>query len=163
VRLQKDLIHQYSLAILPFLFLAVILTLAQGKGWIQNQRGIIIWSLIGFLLLSKFGYFAVRYMQVLDTWQATREAIAQVPATGNVLTTAWIAPHLTHRPTINLAIEGTETSDIGHFNYVLLNVRHPGWRSSPDIQKRFVERLQKDPRFKQQYQRDDVYLFVQPS
>ncbi|WP_233746195.1 DUF2079 domain-containing protein [Leptodesmis sichuanensis] len=163
VQLQKDLIHQYSLPILPFLFLAVILTLAQGKGWIQNQRGIIIWSLIGFLLLSKFGYFAVRYMQVLDTWQATREAIAQVPATGNVLTTAWIAPHLTHRPTINLAIEGTETSDISHFNYVLLNVRHPGWRSSPDIQKRFVERLQKDPRFKQQYQRDDVYLFVQLS
>lgn len=163
VQLQKDLIHQYSLPILPFLFLAVILTLAKGKGLMQNQRGIIIWSLIGFLLLSKFGYFAVRYVQVLDTWQATREAIAQVPATGNVLTTAWIAPHLTHRPTINLAIEGTEASDISHFNYVLLNVRHPGWRSSPDIQKRFVERLQKDPRFKQKYQRDEVYLFAQPN
>ncbi|NES82317.1 MAG: DUF2079 domain-containing protein, partial [Moorea sp. SIO2B7] len=38
---QKDLIHQYSLPILPFLLLAVISNLASGGGWLRNRRVII--------------------------------------------------------------------------------------------------------------------------
>ena len=156
---QKDVIHQYSLPILPFLFLAVIATLSHRKGLVQSRRGIILWSLVGFLLLSKVGYFAIRYVKVLDTWQATRSAVSLV-ASGNVLTTAWIAPHLTHRPTINLAIAGTEAIDFDQFDEVLLNVRHPGWASNSSLQQGLVNRLQRDPRFKLLVQRDGVYLFT---
>ena len=40
---QKDLTHQYSLTILPFLLLAVITSLANNKSWIKSSKIIIIW------------------------------------------------------------------------------------------------------------------------
>lgn len=40
---QKDLVHQYSIPALPFLLLAVISSLAAGRGWLQNKRAIILW------------------------------------------------------------------------------------------------------------------------
>lgn len=49
---QKDLIHQYSLPVLPFLLLATISTLASGGWWLRSQRGIILWSLVAFLSKS---------------------------------------------------------------------------------------------------------------
>ncbi|MCY7393769.1 MAG: DUF2079 domain-containing protein, partial [Leptolyngbyaceae cyanobacterium CAN_BIN12] len=160
VEVQKDVIHQYSLPILPFLFLAVIATLSQGKGLIQSRRGIILWSWAGFLLLSKFGYFAIRYAKVLDTWQASRSAIAQIQPQSRVLTTAFLAPHLTHRPTVQLAIAGTEAIDLDQFDEVLLNVRHPGWASTSRLQQGLVDRLQRDSRFKPLVEQDGVYSFT---
>jgi len=158
---QKDLIHQYSLPALPFLLLAVISTLAAGGGWLRNRRGIILWSLVAFLALAKFGYFGDRYLTSLDTWQATREAIAQVHTKGSVLTAAQIAPHLTHRPVVKLATTGSEYADLTEFEYVLLNVRHPGWQSNSQVVTNLLERLKNVPEFKLIYQRDDVYLFAQ--
>ncbi len=157
---QKDLLHQYSLPALPFLMVAVIAALADGKGWVQSRRGILLCSLIGFLALAKFGYFADRYLNSLDTWQASRSAIAQVQPQSRILTTAFLAPHLTHRPTVQLAIAGTEAIDFDQFDEVLLNVRHSGWASTPTLQQALVERLQRDPRFKLLVQQDGVYLFT---
>ena len=67
---QRDLVHQYSIPILPFLLVAVISSLAgrnQSKGKtifdrlpIPNYplpKIIVIWSLIAFLALAKYGYF----------------------------------------------------------------------------------------------------------
>ncbi len=157
---QKDLLHQYSLPALPFLLLAAIASLSQGKGMVQNPRGILIWSLIGFLALAKFGYFSSRYLEALDTWQATRTALTQVSPQGSILTTASIVPHVTHRPIVKLAIAGTEAIDLGQFDQVLLNLRHPGWSSTTELQQGLVQRLQQDSRFRQQSQQDQVYLFV---
>ncbi|NJP12091.1 MAG: DUF2079 domain-containing protein [Leptolyngbyaceae cyanobacterium RU_5_1] len=159
---QKDLVHQYSLPAVPFLFLAVITALSQNRGWVQSRRGIILCSLIGFLALAKVGYFGSRYLSSLDTWNATRTALAQVSPKGGVLTTAAIAPHVTHRSVVKLAVTGTESTDLGQFNTVLLNVRHPGWMSSSELLQGFVNRLQQDTHFKLQYQHDDVYLFIKP-
>jgi uncharacterized membrane protein len=160
---QKDLTHQYSLPALPFLLLAVISTLAAGGGWLKNRRGIIIWSLVAFLALAKFGYFGDLYLESLDTWQATREAVAQVDTKGGVLTASQIAPHLTHRPVVKLAITGSESADLTEFEYVLLNARHPGWQSNSQVVTSLLERLKQTPEFKLIYQRDDVYLFAQKS
>lgn len=156
---QKNLTHQYSLPILPFLLLAVIATLAQGKGWLKKPKWIIVWGLVGFLALAKYGYFGSLYLKSLDTWQATREAIALVKTKGGVLTTSPIAPHLTHRPLVKLAIAGSESLEFNQFEYILLNQRHPGWSSSPELIMNFVKRLEQNPEFKLTYQRDDVFLF----
>ncbi len=156
---QKDLVHQYSLPILPFLLVAVISTLAAGKGWLQNRRGIILWALVVFVALAKFGYFGSRYLASIDTWQATRQAIAQIQTQGGVLVPSDVAPHLTHRPLVKLAIRGSEAANLAEFEYVLLNVRHPGWESSPQLATNFVERLKNTPTFQLTYRRDDVYLF----
>ncbi|MBM0743070.1 DUF2079 domain-containing protein [Phormidium sp. CLA17] len=157
---QKDLLHQYSLPALPFLMVAIIAALADGRGLVQSQRGIFLCSLIGFLALAKFGYFGDRYLNSLDTWQATRSAITYVQPQSRLLTTAFIAPHLTHRPMVKLAIAGTESIDLGQFDEVLLNVRHPGWASTPSLQQGLVDRLQRDARFKPLVEQDGVYLFT---
>ena len=156
---QKNLVHQYSLTVLPFLILVVISTLAAGKGLLKTPRVIILWSLITFLALAKFGYFASLYLQSLHTWQATREAIALVQTKGSILTGSEIAPHLTHRPVVKLATEGSESVDLNQFEYVLLNVRHPGWASSRDTVMSLVAKLKQMPQFRLSYQRDEVVLF----
>ncbi|MGB5713989.1 MAG: DUF2079 domain-containing protein, partial [Waterburya sp.] len=98
--LQKDLIHQYSLPILPFLALSAIATLAAGDGWIRSRKAIIIWSLVTWLALAKFGYFGTKYLQSVDTSAATKIAISLIMTKEAVLAPATVVPHLTHRPLI---------------------------------------------------------------
>jgi uncharacterized membrane protein len=156
---QKDLVHQYSLPILPFLFLAVIAAQGADKAWLKRPRWMVAWALVGFLALGKYGYFGSIYLNSLDTWSATREAIALIEPQGSVLTTAPIAPHLTHRPLIKLAIAGSESLELGQFQDILLNRRHPGWASSPELIENFRQRLESDARFELIYQQDEVFLF----
>jgi len=173
--LQRDLTHQYSVPVLPFLLLATIETLAARRGWCRSPRAIILWSLLGFLALAKYGYFGSIYLKSLNTWQATREAIAQIqpavfspgavatsttPAPGSVLTTAEIAPHLTHRRLVRLTNASSPPAHLAEFDYILLNVRHPGWLSHSKFAISLVHQLQNDPKFHLTYQRNDVYLFA---
>jgi len=65
---QKDLVHQYSLPIFPFLLLAVIATLTANKGWFKQGKNIILWVLVAFLALGKYGYFGSLCLPSLDTW-----------------------------------------------------------------------------------------------
>lgn len=162
---QRDLIHQYSLPVLPFVLLSVISSLAVGRGWLRSKRAIILWSLLAFLALAKYGYFWERYLKSLDTWQATQEAIAQIQTqSGGVLTTHRIAPHLTHRRLIKFVDDLTPLpADLAEFEYVLLNVRHPGGTGTPEFAARLVNQLKNTELFQLRYQRDDVYLFVKKS
>ncbi|MDZ8184534.1 MAG: DUF2079 domain-containing protein [Nostoc sp. ChiSLP02] len=157
---QKDLIYHYSLPALPFLLLAVISSLAAGKGWLQNKRAIILWSLVAFLSLAKFTYFGGRYLASIDTWQATKQAIAQIQTQGSVYTTVKIAPHLSHRKLITLTNADSPPANLNIFDYILLNVRHPGWLSNQEFAVSLVNKLKNNQQFKLKYQRDDVYLFV---
>ena len=170
---QRDLIHQYSVPILPFLLVAVISSLAysnQQKGKtifdrlpLPNYplpRVIVIWSLIAFLALAKYGYFWTIYLNGLDTLPATKEAISLVETKGSVLTTAQIAPHLAHRPVVKLTQAQAPPANLAEFDYVLLNLRYPGWMSDREFVKNLVTKLKNTPQFQLKYQRDDVYLFT---
>lgn len=156
---QKDLVHHYSLPALPFLLLAVIASLVAGQGLVQSPRGIVIWSLVGFLLLAKFTYFGGIYLKSLDNWQATREAISQVQPQASVLTTAPISAHLSHRKLINLTKADSPPTNLTDFKYILLNIRHPGWLSNVKFAKNLTSQLESHNEFKLIYQRDEVYLF----
>ncbi|GFE70359.1 DUF2079 domain-containing protein [Chroococcus sp. FPU101] len=156
---QKNLTTQYSLTVIPFLFIAVIATLAAGKGWLKKTKYILLWSLIAFIALAKYGYFGSIYLTKLDTWTATKEAVSLINTSGGVLTNSAIAPHLTHRPLIKLAIQGSETLDLKQFDHILLNQRHSGWSSSPELIQEFLKRLQEMPEFKPTYQKDEVFLY----
>lgn len=158
---QKNLVHHYSLPILPFLLLVVISSLAANRAWLRNGRLITLWSLVAFLALAKYGYFGSIYLDSLDTLQATRQAIAQVATKGGVLTTAEIAPHLTHRQLIKLTDANSPPANLTQFEYVLLNVRHPGWLSNSEFATSLVNQLKSNQEFQLSYQRDDVYLFTQ--
>jgi uncharacterized membrane protein len=156
---QKDLLHQYSLPILPFLLLIVINTVAAKKSWLQRPRWILLWALVCFFALAKVGYFTNRYLSSLDTWQATHQAISAIKTDGGVLTSAEIAPHVTHRSLVKLAVNGSENLDLGQFDYILLNRRHPGWESSPELVAAFLTKVEGDRRFQKIYEQEDVILF----
>ncbi|MGK7922821.1 MAG: DUF2079 domain-containing protein [Trichodesmium sp.] len=183
---QRDLIHQYSLPILPFLLMTVIYTIADGKCglwyWLWNLRKsqtdeaenisnfvsyrlpkfIIIWSCIGFLALAKYGYFWSIYLDYLDTWQAARTAISFVKTKGGVLTTSEITPHLSHRQLIKIIVaeENLPRDEaLAEYDYVLVNVRHPGWKSSQEYSQKLVDKLKISSEFQLSYEQDDVYLF----
>ncbi|MDJ0581010.1 DUF2079 domain-containing protein [Crocosphaera sp.] len=157
---QKDLVHQYSIAILPFLLLSVIATLAANKGLIRNPKYIIIWSLITFLALGKYGYFTSRYLEQIETVSAMRKAVQLVPEKVKVLTSPQISPHLTHRPVIKLAIKDREPIDIEKFDYILLNTRYPGWENSENTVNNLVNKLKNNNNFQLKYEQDGVILWT---
>lgn len=120
---------------------------------------ILCWAVLAFLILSRLSFFFGSYYNSIDTLQSTREAIAKIHSNECVLTTAEIAPHLTHRSSINFT--NTDSSkNVDRFHYVLLNTRHPGWMSSKQIATDLVNQLSNDKQFQLNYQKDDVYLFV---
>ena len=55
---------------------------------------------------------------------------------------------------------GSPNQDLNIFDYILLNVRHPGWASNQEFATNLVNQLNKKPRFKLTYQQDDIYLFT---
>jgi len=171
---QRDLIHQYSIPILPFLLVTVISSLAasnQQKGKtifdrlpIPNYplpRVIVIWSLIAFLALAKYGYFWTIYLNGIDTLSATKEAISLVETKGSVLTSAQIAPHLAHRPVVKLTQADAPPANLAEFDYILLNLRYPGWMSDRAFVENLITQLKNNPQFQLKYQQDDIYLFTQ--
>jgi uncharacterized membrane protein len=158
---QKNLVLHYSLPALPFLILAIIASLATGKTWLKQKRAIVLWSLAGFLILGKFGFFPSKYISSLDTWQATKEAIALIKTKDSVFTTDVITPHLTHRSLISYKYNDPQKFDEANsFYYVLLNIRHPGWAASLESYENLLNHLKNKSKYKLKYQRDDVYLFV---
>ena len=157
---QRNLVHQYSVPILPFLFIAVIGAIAGGQGFLKTRRNILIWSTVAFLLLGKVGYFWSNYLSYLDTRQATTNAITQIQTPGSVLTASAIPPHLSHRAVVKLTFNGSESIDLHQFKYILLNERHPGWNSELDTVKKIRARVEDSGDFVLKSMQDDVYLFI---
>jgi len=180
---QRDLVHQYSLPILPFLLVAAIDSLARGRwdwldrlgsmgdrlrSWIASGRAIWVWSLIGFLALAKFGYFGSIYLAELDTWADSRAAITliqtqerSIPASqrGGILTTADLGPHLSHRTMLRQTIATAPPPNWGEYDWVLLNLKHPGWGSTHEFAQSLDRELRSNPAYKIAFDRGGIVLF----
>ncbi|TVQ10573.1 MAG: DUF2079 domain-containing protein [Leptolyngbya sp. DLM2.Bin27] len=158
----KNIVFQYSLPILPFLLLAVIAAQVAGAGWLRRRRWIVLWCLIAFAALARYPYFWGDYLSAVDTWSATRQAIAQIDDRNSVLTTHSIVPHLTHRVHIDYTTEAHRNSSLNQYAYVLLNLRHPAYGSSPELAHHLLARLQTSSIFELKFSQAEVYLFIQP-
>jgi uncharacterized membrane protein len=123
----------------------------------QLPKTMIIWSLIIFLFLGEYKDFFL-YLNRLDTWQATREAIAQIQPQSSILTDNRLAPHFAHRPIVKLLSQISPQSDLAEFEYILLNQRHP-WPDTAKIGNDLADRLQNTSKFKLAYQKKQVLLF----
>ncbi|MEG3971141.1 DUF2079 domain-containing protein [Microcoleus sp. T2B6] len=190
---QRSLAYQYSVPVIPFLFLAVIakeetrkreerkgnkeedkankqhfltwVNLPQLKNFrisqlwrgIQLPRIMIIWSLIIFLLLGEYKDFYL-YLNRLDTWQATREAVAQVQPQSSILTDNRLAPHFAHRPIVKLLSQISPQTNLAEFQYILLNLRHP-WPDTEKLGDTLATQLKNSPKFQLTYQKNEVLLF----
>ncbi|MEO1004530.1 MAG: DUF2079 domain-containing protein [Cyanobacteria bacterium J06638_38] len=157
---QRNLVHQYSLPIIPWLLVIVIISISSKDIWLKSRRNILIWSLVAWLALAKYGYFGSIYLQTWDTWRATSQALALIDSKGGVLTTSDIAPHLTHRELLGLPTQNLNHEELAKFAYVLLNLRHPGWGSSSEIAEALFAKLKQSSTFQLKFQQDDVFLFT---
>jgi len=157
---QRNLVLQYSVPILPFLLLAILSAWTAGRiQW--RRRWILAWSLAGFFALAKYGYFWTDYLDTLDTWQASREAIALIQTQGPVLAPARLVPHLTHRKTIQLPRPELDLDTLVNYEYIVLDLRHPGFASSAEAVAAITARLATEPSFFVRHWRDDVVLYEQ--
>lgn len=183
---QRSLAYQYSVPIVPFLILAIIakeqaikntnilnqpLSSAPNTAklqfkniqirqlWLGMQlpKAMIIWSLIIFLLLGESKDF-ILYANRLDTWQATREAIAKVQPQSSILTDNRLAPHFSHRPTVKLLSQTSPQTNLAEFKYILLNLRHP-WPDTEKIGNTLANQLKNDRAFQLTYHKKQVLLF----
>ncbi|MEM1369146.1 MAG: DUF2079 domain-containing protein [Cyanobacteria bacterium P01_H01_bin.15] len=158
---KKDLVHQYSLPILPYFMIAVIAALAIQKTWFTKPRWIVLWAVLCFAVFGKWGYFGSLYLEHLNTWSASRAAIAQVPAEVSVLTTNHFAPHLTHRRVVKLIESETVEAPLNKFAVVLIDTQRPGWLSSPELVATLTSKLATSPQFKKTFDQGGVLLFQQ--
>ena len=157
---QRNLVHQYALAIVPWLFVMIVMAISNQQTWLLSRRKILIWSVVAWLALAKYGYFGSIYLENWDTWGATRNAIALIETKAGVLTTSDIAPHLTHRSLLQLTTKDLNPEELAKFTYILLNLRHPGWGSSPEIAEALLVKLKQSSLFQLEFQQDDVFLFT---
>ncbi len=123
----------------------------------ELPKAMIIWSLIIFLFLGEYKDFFL-YLNRLDTWQATREAIAQIQPQSSILTDNRLAPHFAHRPIVKLLSQISPQTDLAEFKYILLNQRHP-WPDTEKIGNNLATQLQSTPQFQLTYQKKQVLLF----
>ena len=156
---QKDLIHQYSVPIIPFLLLLVITSMQHKKRTTTFTKYTLVWSLLSFLTLAKFDFFISKYIKQTGSLSAMREAVELIPPKVKVLTSPQFAPHLGHRSIIKLAIKDQEPIDINNFDHILLNVRYPGWENSRDTVDNLVKKIKNDLNFKIEYSHKDIILF----
>jgi uncharacterized membrane protein len=159
---QKDLVHQYSLPVIPFLWLAGLAVIVQSsqRPWFQRRRVVLAWSLLMFLCLSKVSYLGGRYLENLDTWEASRSAIAQIPPKASVLATAKLAPHLAHRKILKITIpDQTVAEQLANIDYILIDRRHPGNPEKTQNLDRLIATAQQDSTKRLLSHQDDIYLF----
>ena len=126
--------NQYSLPVVPFLFVAVISALAARQNWLRSRRLILGWSVVSFLLFAHY-WRLVDYVAAADTAPAARAAIAQVPPEGVVLSDPCLGAHLAQRRGL-IVLGDRVTPDAptvpDDVEYILFNLRHPcsldaGW------------------------------------
>jgi uncharacterized membrane protein len=154
---QRSLIGQYSVPVLPFFILVAIAVIATNPSWFK-RKWILTWSAIGFLILAKYGLFLTD-LDKLDTWSATRNAIAQIQTKGGVLTDHNIAPHLSQRSVI-ASIDDIRRTDqqLEAFDYILINLRHP-WQNQRQTAIELLNQVQSSPRWKLTYDQTEIYRF----
>ena len=159
---QRDLIHQYSLPIIPFLFIWLIASLVyftkhRQRRWL-SPRLLIIWSVVAWLALAKYGYFWTRYAPLFSNSAAVREAVSLVEPDARVLTSGYIAPHLTHRPVLMLL--GNANAEIVRqhdLDTVLIAYQHLGLATSNAAAEQTIKELESSG-FDLVYQQQDVFL-----
>ena len=71
-----------------------------------------------------------------------------------------LAPHLTHCSLVGLTTTDLNYEELEKFKYILFNLRHPGWGSSPEIAHSIYDKLNQTSKFELQFERDDVFLFT---
>ena len=168
----KDLVHHYSLFLVPLLAAQVQSTLAPvGPAgvagyprWLRPRLLPVVlgWTLLTFVSLSRLSFFLGPFQESLAQAPAMREAMALVRPEASVVATNALAAHLARRPSIDLLRSGTARNLTG-VDQVLVDARRGSWKASPKLIRTLLRQLRADPAWSTRFQRDDIWLFERRS
>ncbi|MCP9792621.1 DUF2079 domain-containing protein [Vulcanococcus limneticus Candia 3F8] len=168
----KDLVHHYSLFLVPLLVAQVQSTLAPAgpagragyPAWLRPRLLPVVvgWTLIAFVSLSRLSFFLGPFQDSLDNAPAIRQAIALVHPGASVVATNALAAHLARRPAIDL-LSSRSAANLSGADQVLVDARRASWKASPKLIRRLLRQLRADPAWSIRFQRDDVWLFERRS
>jgi uncharacterized membrane protein len=164
----KNLVHQYSLPILPFLIVGAIDVVAQmeadrmaqpAKSPRIHPRWILLWAVVWFAAAAKFGWFWTKYNQHPANRVAMAEAIATIPAhDGRILATSGIAAHLSQRSAIYF-IDPPTLPDPNAYDYVVINFGSRELEKETHYNQALLQSLETSPVMALTYQKGPVYRF----
>ena len=167
----KDLVHQYSLFLVPFLADSVQQTLAPGlQGingypiWMRRRLPeiLLFWMVFIFLILSRASFFFGTFQERLNTASDRRAVISKVHPSSALLTSNDLVPHLSRRKKINF-ITNENLDQINEFDQILIDEIHPGWQSSKEIVDRLLMQLNTSESWVELYRSGSVVLFQKNS
>ncbi len=157
--------YYYSLPVIPFLMLSLVLAVASRRAWLLSPRAIAIWS-CGLIVLGASARLAKAHLNyaVSSSSGANREAIALLKDDPRpLLTTFENAPHLSHREVIQFFSWGVNPPcDLSHFDLVLMNMSQQTLSAdaqTKDHADELLANLGHSPQFKSVFARDSVYVF----
>lgn len=162
---QRDLIHQYALPIIPFLFIWLIASLVylrrhRLRRWL-SPRWLILWSVVAWLALAKYGYFWTRYAHLYSNVRAVKVALELVDDDARVLTSGYVAPHLSQRSMITLLGDDNNVERIAKYDIdtVLIAKQHLGFGITLQGVEKTLDNLAESAQFELTYQEQDVFLW----
>ena len=134
----RMLIHQYSLPIAAIGVVAVIDSFSSNKSlrisWIY-----LIWISICWFALAKPYFYTGPYLSRINSINVIKEAKSLISEDAKVLTTTYIAPHLSHRKLIDFPKVNQENNYLEEFDTLLLNPQDPGYGSTALIQESILK------------------------
>ena len=163
----KDLIHQYSLFIVPFLSVSVIETigsfnsgLVQYPLWFRNKapKIIMLWSIFTFLIFSRFTFFFGHFHTHFDSFSSRKEAISMIRPSSSILTTNDLVPHLSRRKSIKFT-NSNSIINFNDFDEILLDLKKPGWGATLNYVDNIYSKLNSSNLWKKRYEKDGIVLF----
>ena len=168
----KNLVHQYSLFIVPFLAVSIQESLSIGLNqglfnypkWFQPRAPyiIIFWSVLTFLIFSRFTNYFGPFHSNFQSSEARREAISLINKSSSVLTTNDLVPHLSKRKNIKFT-NAEEEYNLETFDEILLDIKKPGWKSSSEYTNKIIKYLENKNNWFIRYEKDFIILFKKKS
>ena len=162
----KNLVHQYSLFIVPFLAVSIQESLSpvsiQGlqnyPKWFQLRGNyfIVFWSIATFLIFSRLTYYFGPFHSHFESSIARREAISIVKDTSSVLTTNDLVPHLSRRKDIKF-LNSEEIYNYNNFDEILLDRKKPGWKSNSELIDNIYKKLESNINWGKIYEKNNKY------
>ena len=164
----KDLVHHYSLMLVPFIASGVQATLAPGAlgvsaypRWIQAKAPLLVlgWSALAFVILSRFAFFYGSFQDRLDLVPAVRAVAPMVYPRADLLASNHLAPHFSHRRLIEIIGPESANFEVDRYQQVLLDHRHPGWNVSPEMLTAIRRRLMQSGQWSLRFDQGGLWLF----
>ena len=131
----RMLIHQYNIPLAVIGTISVIYSISiKPKEKIPFLK--LLWVSICWFALAKPYFFTGPYLSRLKDLNHINQSVSKISDEYKVLTTSYIAPHLSHREKINFPRpSGRINHYLENYNFILLNPEDPGWGSNGEIQR----------------------------